>query len=125
MELPNTIPQAYWGKPIITCLAPVLGKETKPGNLLIVLLISFMIFPLTCRSADAKSARLCKRFRETGTNGRLNLSLTRRASKYPLKRPYKIVQSPETHGKPRGESLPVGKAQLGGCLKIWVSGPLE
>ena len=123
MELPNTIPQAARGKPILTYLAPVLGKETKPGNLLIVLLISFMIFPL--RSADAKSARLCKRFRAAGTNGRLNLSLTRRASKYPLKRPYKIVQGPETHGKPRRESLPVGKAQLGGCLKIWVSGPLE
>ena len=34
-------------------------------------------------------------------------------------------RGPETHGKPRRVSLPFGKAQLAGCLKVQVGGPLE
>ena len=31
----------------------------------------------------------------------------------------------EIHGKPRRMSFLVGEAQLTGCLKVWVSDPLE
>ena len=34
-------------------------------------------------------------------------------------------RGPEIHGKPRRVSLPVGEAQLTGCLKVQVGGPLE
>ena len=47
------------------------------------------------------SARLFRRFRAAGANGRLDLS-------------------PEIHGKPRIVSLLVGETQLTGCLKVLV-----
>ena len=34
-------------------------------------------------------------------------------------------RGPEIHGKPRRVSLPVGEAQLTGCLRVQVGGPLE
>ena len=34
-------------------------------------------------------------------------------------------QSQEIYSKPRRMSLLFGKAQLAGCLKVWVSDPLE
>ena len=34
-------------------------------------------------------------------------------------------QGPEIHGEPRRVSLPVGEAQLAGCLRVQVGGPLE
>ena len=34
-------------------------------------------------------------------------------------------QDPEIHGKPRKLSLPVGKAQVTGYLKVGVSSPME
>ena len=35
------------------------------------------------------------------------------------------MQSPGFHCRPRRVLLLVGKAQLAGCLKVWVNGPLE
>ena len=34
-------------------------------------------------------------------------------------------QGPEIHDEPRIVSLPVGEAQLAGCLRVQVGGPLE
>ena len=34
-------------------------------------------------------------------------------------------RGPEIHGKPRRVSLPFGEAQLAGCLRVQVGGPLE
>ena len=42
-----------------------------------------------------------------------------------LKNHARYDRGPEIHGKPRRVSLPVGKAQLAGCLRIQVGGPLE
>ena len=68
-------------------------------------------------------ARLFKRFHTASTNGHLDLSLPWQVSKDPLKRPYKVrVQRSMVS---QGVSLPVGKAQLAGCLKVWVSSPLQ
>ena len=63
-------------------------------------------------------ARLFKRFCTAGTNGHLDLCLSWQVSEDPLERP-------EIHGKLRRVLLPVGKDQLAGCLKVWVSGLLE
>ena len=70
-------------------------------------------------------ARLSKRFRAPGTNGRLDLSLTWPVSEDRLKRPYKYDRGPEIHSEPSRVSLPVGEAQLAGCLRVQVGGPLE
>ena len=42
-----------------------------------------------------------------------------------LKDHAKYDRGPEIHGKPRRVSLPVGEAQLAGCLRVQVGGPLE
>ena len=42
-----------------------------------------------------------------------------------LKNHTRYDRGPEIHGKPRRVSLPVGEAQLAGCLKVQVGGPLE
>ena len=34
-------------------------------------------------------------------------------------------RGPEIHGEPRRMSLPFGEAQLSGCLRVQVGGPLE
>ena len=34
-------------------------------------------------------------------------------------------RGPEIHDEPRRVSLPFGQAQLAGCLRVWVGGPLE
>ena len=71
-------------------------------------------------------ARLSKRFRAADINRRLDLSLTLQVSEDPLKRPYtRYDRGPEIHGKPRRVSHPVGEAQLAGCLRVQVDGPLE
>ena len=73
----------------------------------------------------ANPARLFKRFRAAGTNGRLDLSLFWRASEDPLIDYTRYDQGPEIHGMPKRVSLLVGKAQLDGCLRVWVNGPLD
>ena len=58
-------------------------------------------------------------------NGFLDFSLSWQASEDPLKDHTKYDQGPEIHSKPRRVLLPVGKAQLAGCLRVLVNGPLE
>ena len=70
-------------------------------------------------------ARLSKRFRAPGTNGRLDLNLTWRVSEDPLTDHTRYDRDPEIHGKARRVSLPFGEAQLAGCLRVQVGGPLK
>ena len=76
-------------------------------------------------------AKLSKRFLAAGTNGRLDLSLTYlRTYSYKYLRTHlkdhtRYDRGPEIHGDPRRVSLPVGEAQLTGCLRVQVGGPLE
>ena len=119
-----SLTQAAWDKPISTGLAPV--SNTKARSL--EAFSQYSIFHLRFVHSEARMpslARLSKRFRAPDTNGRLDLSLTWRVSEDPLKRPYKYNQGPEIHGNPRRVSLPVGEAQLDGCLRVQVGGPLE
>ena len=67
--------------------------------------------------------RLSKRFHAAGTNEHLDLSLTWQVSDGPFKRP--CDQGAEIHGELRRVLLPFSKAQLAGCLKVWVSGSLQ
>ena len=67
---------------------------------------------------------LFERFRVAGTSRRLDLSLDEHL-RINLKEHSRNDQSPEIHVKPWTVLLLVGEAQLAGCLKVWVSGPLE
>ena len=81
--------QAARGKPIPTGLAPVSG--TKAWSL--ETFSQYSVFQLWFVHSEARMpslARLSKKFRATGTNGGLDLSLAWRVSEDPLKRPYKI-----------------------------------
>ena len=70
-------------------------------------------------------ARLSKIFRELAQMGVwILVSLGKHLRTY-LKDHTRYDRGPEIHGKPWRVLLPVGKAQLAGCLKVWVSGPLE
>ena len=84
-----SLTQAARGKPIPTGLAPVSG--TKPRSL--EAFSQYSVFHLWFVHSEARMprlARLSKRFRAAGTNGRLDLSLTWPVSEDLLKRPYKI-----------------------------------
>ena len=119
-----SLTQAARGKPIPTGLAPV--PDTKARSLEAFSQYStFQLWFVHLEARMPTTARLSKRSRVAGTNGRLDLSLTWPASEYPLKGPYKYDRGPEIHGKPRRVSLPVGEAQLDGCLRVQVGGPLE
>ena len=84
-----SLTQAARDKPIPTGLAPVLGTKTR--NLENVSQYSAFYLLFVHSEAQIPSpARLSKRFRAAGTNGRLDLSLSWRASEDPLKRQYKI-----------------------------------
>ena len=76
-------------KPIPTLLALVPGTKARS----LEALSQYSVFHLWLVHSVARMpslARLSKRFRAPGTNGRLDLSLTWPLSEDPLKRPYKI-----------------------------------
>ena len=84
-----SLTQAARGKPIPTGLAPVPGTKARS----LEAFSQYSAFHLWFVHSEARMpslARLSKRLRATGTNGRLDLSLTWRVSEDPLKRPYKI-----------------------------------
>ena len=70
-------------------------------------------------------ARLSKRFRTAGTNGVWILVSLGQYLRTHLTDHARYDRGPEIHGKPRRVSLPVGEAQLAGCLKVQVGGLLE
>ena len=84
-----SLTQAARGKPIPTGLALVPGTKARS----LEALSQYSAFHLWFVHSEARMpslARLSKRFRALGTNGRLDLSLTWPVSEDPLKRPYKI-----------------------------------
>ena len=84
-----SLTQATRGKPIPTDLAPVSGTKARS----LKAFSQYSVFHLRFVHSEAwmpSLARLSKRFRAPGTNGRLDLSLTWRVSEDPLNRPYKI-----------------------------------
>ena len=111
--------QAVRGKLIPTGLALVF--DIKTWSLKYFHSIPFMIFPL--RSADAKSGK-----EDSAHLAQMGVWILVSVGEYlknHLKDHTKYDQDPEIHGKPRRVSLPVGKARLAGCLRVWISGPLK
>ena len=84
-----SLTQAARGKPIPTGLAPVPGTKARSLEAFSQYSVSHLWF-VHSEARMPSLARLSKRFRAAGTNGRLDLSLTWQVSECPLKRPYKI-----------------------------------
>ena len=130
MESPNTTTQAIKLNTSCSVQAysnrPGTGsrhKNTEPGCVFTVLRIQSIICPI--RSA-ASPARLFKKhsahMAQTGVYILVSLGEYLRIH---LKNHTGYDQGPEIHGNLRRVSLPVGEAQLTGCLKVWVVGLLE
>ena len=84
-----SLTQAARGKPIPTGLTLVPGTKARS----LEAFSQYAVFHLWFVHSEARMpslARLFKRFRAPGTNGRLDLSLTWPVSEDPLKRLYKI-----------------------------------
>ena len=84
-----SLTQAARGKPIPTGLTLVPGTKARS----LEAFSKYSVFHLRFVHSEARMpslARLSKRFRAPGTNGRLDLSLAWRVSEDQLKRPYKI-----------------------------------
>ena len=119
-----SLTQAARGKPLPTGLAPVLGTKVRS----LEAFLQYSIFHLWFVHSEAlmlKLAKLSKRFRAAGTNGRLDLSLTGEYLRTHLKDHTRYDRGPEIHGGPRRVSLPVGEAQPAACLRVQVGGPFE
>ena len=69
--------------------------------------------------------KFVNRFNAAGINKSSDLSLSWQAFANQLKRPCSIWSGSRIHNKPRKVWLLVGKAQLAGCLKVYVGGPLD
>ena len=118
-----SLTQAARGKPIPTGLALVSGTKARS----LEAFSQYSAFHLWFVHSETRMpslARLSKRFRAAGTNGRLDVSLGQYLRTH-LKDHARYDRGPEIHGKPRRVSLPVGEAQLAGCLRVQVGGPLE
>ena len=120
-----SLTQVARGKLIPTGLAPVPGTKTQNlwkhfHN------TSFSICDLSiqkrgcqvCQGCPKDSAQLA----QTGIWILVSLGEYLRTH---LKDHTRYDQVPEIHGEPRRVSLPFGKAQLAGCLKVQVGGPLK
>ena len=84
-----SLTQVARDKPIPTGLAPVSGTKARS----LKAFLQYSVFHLWFVHSEARIpslARLSKRFRAAGTNGRLDLSLTWPVPEDPLKRPCKI-----------------------------------
>ena len=121
MESPNTSPQTIEVNPSCSGQAhfnrPGTGpgyKNTEPRFILAILRVPSIVFHSEARMPSP--ARLSKRFRAAGTNGRLDLSLSwREYLRTYLKKHTKYDQGPEIHGELRRVLLPVGEA-------LWLDG---
>ena len=119
-----SLTQAARGKPIPTGLAPVPG--TKAQGLEDFHTTPFSICDLSIQKHGCLVWQGCPKdsaqLAQTGVW--ILVSLGEYLRTY-LKDHTRYDRGPEIHGKPRRVSLPVGKAQLAGCLRVLVGGPLE
>ena len=119
-----SLTQAARGKPIPTCLEPVPG--TKARSLEAFSQYSVFHCGLSIQKRRCQVWQGCSKdsahLAQTGVW--ILVSLGEYLSTH-LKDHTRYDQGPEIHGEPRRVSLPVGEAQLAGCLRAQVGCPLE
>ena len=119
-----SLTQAARGMPITTGLAPVPG--TKARSLEAFHNTPFSICDLSIQKGRCQVWQGCPKdsVQLTQTGVWILVSLGEYLRTH-LKDHTKYDQDPEIHGVQRRVSLPVGEAQLAGCLRVQVGGPLE
>ena len=119
-----SLTQAARGKPIPTGLAPVRG--TKVRSLKVFRSTPFFICDLFIQKRGCQVWQGCPKdsvqLAQTGVWILVSLGEYLRIH---FKDHTRYDRGPEIHGKPRRVSLPFGEAQLAGCLRVQVGGPLE
>ena len=119
-----SLTQATRDKPIPTGLAPVSG--TKARSLGTPSQYSASICDLSIQRRGCQVWQGCprdsKHLAQTGVWILVSLGDYLRTH---IKDHTRYDWGPEIHGKPRRVSLPFGEAQLAGCLRVQVGGPLE
>ena len=119
-----SLTQAARGKPIPTGLAPVPG--TKARSLEAFSQYSVSICDLSIQKRGCQVWQGCSKdsahLAQTGVWILVSLGEYLRTH---LKDHTRYDRGPEIHGEPKIMSLPVDEAQLAGCLRVQVGGPLE
>ena len=119
-----SLTQAARGKPIPTGLKPVRG--TKARSLKAFHSTPRSICDLSIQKRGCQVWQGCPKgsaqLAQTGVWILVSLGEYLRTH---LKEHTRYDRGPEIHGKPRRVSLPFGKTQLAGCLRVQVGGPLE
>ena len=119
-----SLTQAARGKPIPTGLAPVSG--TKARSLKPFHNTLFSICGLSIQRRGCQVGQGCpkdsEQLAQTGVWILVSLGEYLRTH---LKDHTRYDWGPKIHGKPRRVSLLFGEAQLAGCLRVQVGGPLE
>ena len=119
-----SLTQAARGKPIPTGLAPVPGTKARAWKHLHS--TPFSICDLSIQKRGCQVWQGCpKDFAQLEQTGVWILVSFGEYLGTDLKDHTKYDQGPEIHGKPRRVSLPFGEAQMSGCLRVQVGGPLE
>ena len=117
--------QAARGKPISTGLAPVSGTQ-KHGAWKHFHSTPFSICDLSIQRRGCQVWQDCPRdSTHLAQTGVWILVLLGEYLRTHLKDHARYDRGPEIHGKPRRVSLPIGEAQLAGCLRVHVGDPLE
>ena len=119
-----SLTQAARGKPIPTGLAP--AQAQKHGAWKHFYNTPFSICDFFIQKRGCQIWQGCPRdsaqLAQTGVWILVSLGEYLRAH---LKDHAKYYRGPEIHGEPKRVSLPFGEAQLAGCLRVQIGGPLE
>ena len=119
-----SLTQAAQGKPIPTGLAPVPGTKHEAWKHFHN--TPFSICYLFIQKRGCQVWQGCPK--DSMQLAQMGIWILVSLSEYlrtHLKNHTRYDWGPEIHGEPKRVSLPVGKAQLAGCLRVQVGGPLE
>ena len=119
-----SLTQATRGKPIPTGLAPVSGTKARS----LEAFSQYSVFHLSFVHSEARCQVWQGCPRDSAHLAQMGVWILVSLGEYlrtHLKDHTRYDWGPEIHGEPRRVSLPFGEAQLAGCLRVQVGGPLE
>ena len=119
-----SLTQAARGKPIPTSLAPVPGTKARS----LEAFPQYSVFHLWFVHSEARMPSLARFPKDSAHLAQTGVWILVSLSQYlrtHLKDHTRHDRGPKIHGEPRRVSLPFGEAQMAGCLRVQVGGPLE
>ena len=121
-----SLTQAARGKPIPTGLAPVWGTKARSLEAFSQYSVFHLYYNLSIQRRGCQVWQGCPKdsvqLAQTGVW--ILVSLGEHLKTHLIDHA-RYDQGPEIHGEPRRVSLPFGEAQVAGCLRVQVGGPLE